>query len=66
MPAYKCHVPPCQDHPFTLPVMTPPRDAPACRHRNHYGHLKEDHRMGRNYLTGRDGGRINAVLAAAG
>src|SRR5262249_53456250 len=30
------------------------------------GHLKEDHRMGRNYLTGRDGDRINAVLAAAG
>jgi IS5 family transposase len=29
-------------------------------------HLKEDHRMGRNYLTGRDGDRINAVLAAAG
>jgi hypothetical protein len=30
------------------------------------GHLKQDHRMGRNYLTGRDGDRINAVLAAAG
>jgi Transposase DDE domain len=30
------------------------------------GHLKEDHRMGRNYLTGRDGDRFNAVLAAAG
>ena len=30
------------------------------------GHLKEDHRMCRNYLTGRDGDRINAVLAAAG
>jgi IS5 family transposase len=30
------------------------------------GHLKEDHRMGRNYLTGRDGDRINAVLVAAG
>jgi hypothetical protein len=30
------------------------------------GHLKEDHRMGRNYLTGRDGDRSNAVLAAAG
>jgi IS5 family transposase len=30
------------------------------------GHLKEDHRMGRNYLKGRDGDRINAVLAAAG
>ena len=30
------------------------------------GHLKADHRMGRNYLKGRDGDRINAVLAAAG
>ena len=30
------------------------------------GHLKQDHRMRRNYLTGRDGDRINAVLAAAG
>jgi IS5 family transposase len=30
------------------------------------GHLKDDHRMGRNYLKGRDGDRANAVLAAAG
>ena len=30
------------------------------------GHLKADHRMGRNHLKGRDGDRINAVLAAAG
>ncbi|WP_041801588.1 IS5-like element ISRpa8 family transposase [Rhodopseudomonas palustris] len=30
------------------------------------GHLKADHRMGRNYLKGRDGDRINPVLAAAG
>jgi transposase, IS5 family len=30
------------------------------------GHLKDGHRMGRNYLKGRDGDRINAVLAAAG
>jgi IS5 family transposase len=30
------------------------------------GHLKAEHRMGRNYLTGQDGDRINAVLAAAG
>jgi transposase, IS5 family len=29
-------------------------------------HLKAEHRMGRNYLKGRDGDRINAVLAAAG
>jgi IS5 family transposase len=30
------------------------------------GHLKAEHRMGRNYFKGRDGDRINAVLAAAG
>ncbi|ASG25073.1 IS5 family transposase [Nitrospirillum viridazoti] len=30
------------------------------------GHLKAEHRMGRNYLKGRSGDRINAVLAAAG
>ena len=30
------------------------------------GHLKDDHRMGRNNLKGREGDRINAVLAAAG
>jgi IS5 family transposase len=30
------------------------------------GHAKAEHRMGRNYLKGRDGDRINAVLAAAG
>src|SRR5689334_7093464 len=30
------------------------------------GHLKDDHRMRRNYLKGRDRDRINAVLAAAG
>ena len=30
------------------------------------GHLKGEHRLGRNYLKGRDGDRINAVLAAAG
>ena len=29
------------------------------------GHVKAEHRMDRNYLTGRDGDRINAVLAAA-
>jgi hypothetical protein len=28
--------------------------------------MKTEHRMGRNYLKGRDGDRINAVLAAAG
>src|SRR5215470_12027814 len=30
------------------------------------GHMKAEHRMGRNYLKGRDGDRCNAVLAAAG
>src|SRR5258708_21458732 len=30
------------------------------------GHMKAEHRMDRNYPTGRDGDRINAVLAAAG
>jgi transposase, IS5 family len=30
------------------------------------GHLKAEHRLGRNYLKGRDGDRINTVLAAAG
>jgi IS5 family transposase len=30
------------------------------------GHLKEDHRMGRNHLAHASGNAINAVLAAAG
>ena len=30
------------------------------------GHLKSDNRLDRNYLTGRVGDRINAVLSAAG
>ncbi len=30
------------------------------------GHTKAEHRMGRNYLKGRDGDRSNAVLAGAG
>ena len=30
------------------------------------GHLKEDHRMGRNHLIGNHGDAINAVLAAVG
>jgi IS5 family transposase len=30
------------------------------------GHLKEEHRMGRNYLAGRPGDATNAVLAALG
>jgi transposase, IS5 family len=30
------------------------------------GHAKAEHRLDRNYLKGRDGDRINAVLAAAG
>ena len=31
-----------------------------------FGHLKSDHRMSRNYLKGRDGDQINAVLRACG
>ena len=30
------------------------------------GHLKAEHRMGRNYLAHRAGDAVNAVLAAAG
>jgi IS5 family transposase len=30
------------------------------------GHLKEEHRMGRNYLAGRHGDANNAILAAVG
>jgi hypothetical protein len=30
------------------------------------GHTKAEHRMGRDYLKGHDGDRINAVLTAAG
>ena len=30
------------------------------------GHLKSDNRLNRNYLTGREGDKINALLAAAG
>lgn len=30
------------------------------------GHLKSDNRLNRNYLTGQEGDKINAVLAAAG
>jgi IS5 family transposase len=30
------------------------------------GHLKSEHRLGRNYLWHRQGDAINAVLAAAG
>jgi IS5 family transposase len=30
------------------------------------GHVKTEHRMDRNYFKGRDGDRVNAVLAAAG
>ncbi len=44
----------------------PPRDAPSRRRRTRHRPLKDDHRMGRNQLKGREGDRINAVLAAAG
>ncbi|MDK9723233.1 MAG: IS5 family transposase [Rhodospirillales bacterium] len=30
------------------------------------GHVKAEHRMGRNYLKGREGDKINAVMAAVG
>ncbi len=30
------------------------------------GHLKAEHRMGRNYLAHKLGGAINAILAAVG
>ena len=30
------------------------------------GHMKSDHRLDRNQLTGKEGDRINSVLAAAG
>ena len=30
------------------------------------GHIKAEHRMNRNYLAGRQGDAVNAVLAAAG
>jgi IS5 family transposase len=30
------------------------------------GHVKAEHRMDRNHLKGREGDRINAILAAAG
>ena len=30
------------------------------------GHLKNDGRLGRNFLKGRDGDKINAILAGAG
>lgn len=30
------------------------------------GHIKAEHRMGRNYLAGEQGDAVNAVLAAAG
>ena len=30
------------------------------------GHMKSDHRLDRNHLTGKEGDRINALLAAVG
>src|SRR5437660_346091 len=44
----------------------PPQDEAARRGRAVIGHVKAEHRLGRNYLKGRDGDRSNAVLAAAG
>ena len=42
------------------------RAAAARRHEPVIGHLKAEHRMGRNYLAHRAGDAANAVLAAAG
>jgi hypothetical protein len=44
----------------------PPRDARRAAIEPVIGHIKAEQRLGRNYLKGRDGNRINAVLAAAG
>ena len=30
------------------------------------GHMKQDHRMDRNYLKGTEGDKMNAILAACG
>jgi IS5 family transposase len=30
------------------------------------GHIKAEHRMDRNYLAGKQGDAVNAILAAAG
>jgi transposase, IS5 family len=49
---------------------SPPRSAARCaaapRSSRSLGTSKAEHRIGRNYLKGRGGDRINAVLAAAG
>ncbi len=44
----------------------PPGDEAPCRIEPVIGHMKAEHRMGRNDLKGRDGDRANTVLAAAG
>jgi IS5 family transposase len=31
-----------------------------------FGHLKSDHRLERNHLKGKEGDRMNAILAACG
>ncbi len=40
------------------------RDAPPLRRRTREGHIKNGHRMDRNYLAGSQGDAINAVLSA--
>jgi len=42
------------------------RAAKALRRRAGIGHLRSEHRMGRNYLWHREGDAVNAVLAAVG
>ena len=53
-----------QQDPFTKSIRREMRRRAAVK--PVIGHVKAEHRMGRNYLKGRDGDRANAVLAAAG
>ena len=52
----------CQRPASSVFSIAPPRR----RDRRRRGHLKDDHRMGRNYLAHSSGDAINAVLAAVG
>jgi hypothetical protein len=51
---------------FTNRTDRPVRGQPSPEECGRFGHLKEDHHLGRNYLKGRDGDRSDAVLASAG
>jgi IS5 family transposase len=62
----------------TTPTKANPSDSPAKKRRMRrrfrrragiepiIGHLKTDHRLGQNYLSGEESPQINAYLAAAG